>query len=263
MPQQVIQPWSPKHKWYADDAIAIHAACDVLRSWPATGYDGAQRCWSREYAFRGPARYDAPWHATRSSGSVSRHARPAGRSRNTTDATQCFRTPWPDAFWCHAASSWGLPRDGLSSGLSPSIGAAWSRRPKRPRTDGGNAGLPRHASTTDDERPRHAWERQSPSIRRSACPWWRRDEHGDASASKQFPPQGRGPMVSSMGQPAAMPGSSPAIGIDDILSSPPNQQKQMVGEALYPKVLTFQGERLAGKITGMLLEMDITELISL
>ncbi|KAL8837804.1 MAG: hypothetical protein Q9176_005438 [Flavoplaca citrina] len=86
---------------------------------------------------------------------------------------------------------------------------------------------------------------------------------GMPAQTSNFPPQGRGPMVSSMGQPAAMPGSSPGIGIDDILSSPPNQQKQMVGEALYPKVLTFQGERLAGKITGMLLEMDITELISL
>ncbi|KAL9001303.1 MAG: hypothetical protein Q9169_000194 [Polycauliona sp. 2 TL-2023] len=78
-----------------------------------------------------------------------------------------------------------------------------------------------------------------------------------------FPPQGRGPMVTSMGQAGANVASSPAIGVEAIMSAPPNQQKQMVGEALYPKILTFMGEDLAGKITGMLLEMDITELTSL
>ncbi|KAL8769301.1 MAG: hypothetical protein Q9209_004683 [Squamulea sp. 1 TL-2023] len=81
-----------------------------------------------------------------------------------------------------------------------------------------------------------------------------------------FPQQARGPMVSSMGQGTTMPSGSPSIGIEAILSSPPNQQKQMLGEALYPKILPIpavQGEKYAGKITGMLLEMDSSELISL
>jgi len=40
------------------------------------------------------------------------------------------------------------------------------------------------------------------------------------------------------------------------------EQKQMLGERLYPLVFEKQGE-LAGKITGMLLDMDNTELLIL
>ena len=40
----------------------------------------------------------------------------------------------------------------------------------------------------------------------------------------------------------------------------PVQQKQMLGEAISPLVLKMQPQ-LAGKITGMLLELDNTELI--
>jgi polyadenylate-binding protein len=42
----------------------------------------------------------------------------------------------------------------------------------------------------------------------------------------------------------------------------PQQQKQLLGEALFPKIQVMQPE-LAGKITGMLLEMDNAELVNL
>eukprot|EP00976_Prorocentrum_cordatum_P000258 5461-Prorocentrum_minimum.AAC.2 len=47
-----------------------------------------------------------------------------------------------------------------------------------------------------------------------------------------------------------------------LAAAPPEQQKQMLGERLFPLVHGKQPE-LAGKITGMLLEMDNTELLNL
>ncbi|KAI9867819.1 MAG: Protein phosphatase PP2A regulatory subunit B [Trichoglossum hirsutum] len=47
-----------------------------------------------------------------------------------------------------------------------------------------------------------------------------------------------------------------------LASAPSQQQKQLLGEALYPKIHALQ-PALAGKITGMLLEMDNTELLNL
>lgn len=60
------------------------------------------------------------------------------------------------------------------------------------------------------------------------------------------------------------PGAQGAPGLDmqQLNAAPPQQQKQMLGEALYPKIHAQQPE-LAGKITGMLLEMDNAELLGL
>lgn len=67
------------------------------------------------------------------------------------------------------------------------------------------------------------------------------------------------------GGPAQPPASGPAsssLDVGSLQSIPPQQQKQMLGEALYPKIYE-RNSALAGKITGMLLEMDNTELINL
>lgn len=47
-----------------------------------------------------------------------------------------------------------------------------------------------------------------------------------------------------------------------LAAAPPNVQKQMIGEKLFLRISTFQPE-LAGKITGMMLEMDNSELLIL
>lgn len=47
-----------------------------------------------------------------------------------------------------------------------------------------------------------------------------------------------------------------------LAAAPPAQQKQILGEMIFPKIQAINSE-LAGKITGMLLEMDNNELINL
>jgi polyadenylate-binding protein len=74
------------------------------------------------------------------------------------------------------------------------------------------------------------------------------------------------------GQLGATPQQQPGARDDSLISAsltsqalasaPSPQQKQFLGEALYPKIHALQ-PTLAGKITGMLLEMDNTELLNL
>jgi polyadenylate-binding protein len=74
-------------------------------------------------------------------------------------------------------------------------------------------------------------------------------------------PGGRGPGregAAAGGAPAGEGGLTAAI----LAASSQEQQKQLLGEALFPQVAAFQPD-LAGKITGMLLEMDNSELLLL
>lgn len=68
-------------------------------------------------------------------------------------------------------------------------------------------------------------------------------------AQQQLPPQ--------MGLPQSKLDFSNAL-----LTADPTQQKNMIGERLFPLIYQHQPD-LAGKITGMLLEMDNAELINL
>merc|ERR1712032_505756 len=57
-------------------------------------------------------------------------------------------------------------------------------------------------------------------------------------------------------------GSSGPLSAAALAAAPPGVQKQMLGEKLFPQVAKYQPE-LAGKITGMMLEMDNSELLIL
>ena len=62
-------------------------------------------------------------------------------------------------------------------------------------------------------------------------------------------------------RPGAPPGMLPNPAAA-LASAPPEQQKIMLGEQLYPLVHVLNGEK-AAKITGMLLEMDNNEVLYL
>jgi len=67
-----------------------------------------------------------------------------------------------------------------------------------------------------------------------------------------------------MQQPMQRPMGGPAGGVDasSLANAPPGMQKQMLGEKIFPLIARMQPE-MAGKITGMMLEMDNSELLIL
>merc|ERR1712176_177411 len=85
-------------------------------------------------------------------------------------------------------------------------------------------------------------------------------------------PGGKGPMPGMMppqqpvqqqqGPAAGGPGPGGALNAAALAAAPPTVQKQMIGEKLFPAISRYQPE-LAGKITGMMLEMDNSELLIL
>jgi len=85
-----------------------------------------------------------------------------------------------------------------------------------------------------------------------------RNQRGVESTNKQVQ------MVQQSTQPAAGVDANPsqALTASTLAAAPAAMQKQMLGEHLFPKIAAYQPE-LAGKITGMMLEMDNSELLIL
>merc|ERR1712039_588843 len=75
-----------------------------------------------------------------------------------------------------------------------------------------------------------------------------------------MPPQQ--PMQPQQQGPAPGGGGGQGLNAAALAAAPPSVQKQMIGEKLFPAISRFQPE-LAGKITGMMLEMDNSELLIL
>merc|ERR1712176_267670 len=76
----------------------------------------------------------------------------------------------------------------------------------------------------------------------------------------QMPQGGQGPPPPQA--QGGAPGGAAPLNAAALAAANPSVQKQMIGEKLYPAIARFQPE-LAGKITGMMLEMDNSELLIL
>ncbi|UZJ54289.1 hypothetical protein CBS101457_003609 [Exobasidium rhododendri] len=74
---------------------------------------------------------------------------------------------------------------------------------------------------------------------------------------------GRGvPTAGRPNRPTASPSSQPALTAAALANAGPEEQKQMLGEAIYPKIAASHSD-LAGKLTGMILELPVSELLHL
>ncbi|KAH9886534.1 polyadenylate binding protein [Xylariomycetidae sp. FL2044] len=105
-----------------------------------------------------------------------------------------------------------------------------------------------------------------PPASRQGAPAGRGGMNGRNGQMGQFPQQGgRGMPNQQMGAAPTMPDLTHSSLLQQQLqasASNPGHQKQMLGELIFPKIQAIQPE-LAGKITGMLLEMENAELINL
>ncbi|KAG0321241.1 Protein phosphatase PP2A regulatory subunit B [Podila horticola] len=139
----------------------------------------------------------------------------------------------------------GAPMPGYPMGqFPPSMGQG------RPRGQGPRTQSQRGGAVGQQGRP------QGPSPAGGAP----RGGHGPAGRGGYT----RGGNVRNQGPaPNAAPATdSNVLTAASLAAADPDQQKQMVGEHLYPKIAARQPE-YAGKITGMLLEMDNGELLHL
>jgi len=102
---------------------------------------------------------------------------------------------------------------------------------------------------------------------RQAGPQPGQPQRGGGPPSSNRPQNSKGPQQRNGNAPTPAPpiGHPPDLAPFNpttLASAPPMEQKQMLGEILYMRIAPSQPD-LAGKITGMLLEMDNSELLGL
>jgi len=71
------------------------------------------------------------------------------------------------------------------------------------------------------------------------------------------------PFVHYPPPPQPPPVAQLPFSLADFTAAATEVKKRMIGEAIYPHVLKSSNQQVAGKITGMLLEMDNAELLGL
>jgi len=156
-------------------------------------------------------------------------------------------------------------------GLPP--GAYPSRGPPRPPVPRGAGGSPTHSNIpiprANGPPPANGAASRAPQpqgppgrLPQPAIPAGRGPQPPPAGYKQGLVPQGR-PAATPATVPAApTPSDLPTITAAQLAAAQPMEQKQMLGEVIYMRIASTEPE-LAGKITGMLLEMDNLELLHL
>merc|ERR1719231_2150344 len=89
-----------------------------------------------------------------------------------------------------------------------------------------------------------------------------KEQMGKGGPMPQQPMGKGGPQPGPSPAPQQQPPQGQALNASALAAAPPAVQKQMIGEKLYPAIAKFRPAE-AGKITGMMLEMDNSELLML
>eukprot|EP00123_Amoebidium_parasiticum_P012544 comp21434_c0_seq1/m.29559 comp21434_c0_seq1/g.29559 ORF comp21434_c0_seq1/g.29559 comp21434_c0_seq1/m.29559 type:complete len:651 (-) comp21434_c0_seq1:527-2479(-) len=137
----------------------------------------------------------------------------------------------------------GAPRAGAPRAARPPTGARPPAPGKAPQP-----GAPQQAGAPRP--PRTTGYKYATNVRNTPT--------GPAPSNGAAGPQN---IIPAAAIPPSLPTQEP-LTTSMLAQAPPEQQKQMLGERLYPIIAQTHGE-LAGKITGMLLEMDNSELLHL
>lgn len=167
----------------------------------------------------------------------------------------------------------GRGQPGMSPGMNPNMqmfGMAPQRQPRQNRQRGGHMGPggPNAGMVQNRGNPATGRGRGAPN---GGAPGQQYKYTTNARNANMGVPNGQQPVPQQVpnGQPipqqtAADPASVAAqpLTIEMLTNATPVQQKQMLGERLYPLIAEMQ-PRLSGKITGMLLDMENTEILHL
>lgn len=160
----------------------------------------------------------------------------------------------------------GMPPNGQQNGPMGGPGQQ-NRRPMGPGGNAGPRGVPQ-GQMGQQRGPMGGPQGMMPAGQRGAPQGAAMRGNGFQGQQQQrMPPHMMMPMQQQQQQMAPMPvaqqndATSP-LDAHEIAAADPADQKNMIGERLYPLIYQHQ-DKLAGKITGMLLEMDNAELLNL
>lgn len=151
-------------------------------------------------------------------------------------------------------------RPPVAGAMQPGVGAGVQGAPMPGAQGPGPAGMPVRNPQQQQVPPQQQQQRGPMGQPQPQGPQGQRGGNFKFNQQVRNQPGPGGAPMSAQG--GGMPGPSESLTAQALAAATPDVQKNMIGERLYPLIQAVQPE-LAGKITGMLLEMDNGELLHL